>query len=321
MQAVVRTRYGSPDVLELRDIEVPTPKDNQVLIRVHAASVNPVDFHIMRGQPFFMRLMGFGLLKPKHRIIGLDLAGVVAAVGSGVSRFNVGDEVFGSGMGAFAEYACLNEMKLARKPKNVSFEQAAAVPIAAVTALQGLRDHGKVKSGDEVLVTGASGGVGSFAVQIAKAFGARVTGTCRTANVDLVQSLGADEVIDYTKQKFWERNQHYDVVIDNAPFYSLGKALRALKPGGDYIVVGWSPRNFLLQPLYTIPPWKKDGKKIGGLMAKITPEDLLALSDYLESGKIVPALGERFRLTEVAAAMRQMETGHTRGKLIIKITA
>jgi NADPH:quinone reductase-like Zn-dependent oxidoreductase len=240
MKAIFRTIYGSADILELREIDKPVPKDDELLLKVHAASVNPLDWHILRGKPFLVRLMGFGLLKPKHHILGADMAGRIEAIGKDVTLFKVGDEVFGSSMGGFAEYARIREDKLVLKPTAMTFEQAAAVPVAGITALQALRDHGRLQSGQHVLINGASGGVGTFAVQIAKALGAHVTGVCSGKNVEMVRSIGADHVIDYTKDDFWLNGQEYDLIVDNAAFYSIRKPLRGLKVTGIYVGVGGS---------------------------------------------------------------------------------
>src|SRR5438046_3578417 len=239
MKAVVYTDYGSPDVIQFRDIKKPVPNDNQVLIKVRAASINPLDWHFMEGTPYIVRALGVGLRKPKDPRLGVDMAGEVEAVGKNVTQFKPGDEVFGTGHGAaFAEYVCAGKTKLAMKPANLTFEQAAAVPIAGLTALQGLRDKGKVQPGQKVLINGASGGVGTFAVQIAKSFGADVTGVCSTRNLDMVRSLAADHVIDYTKEDFAKGDQHYDVILDNVPNHSLSECRRVLKPTGKYVMIG-----------------------------------------------------------------------------------
>src|SRR5713101_362869 len=242
MKAIVNTQYGSPDVLELKEVERPTPKDNEVLVKVHAASVNAAEWHLLRGKPFLMRLMGFGLLKPKHTILGAAMAGRVEAVGRNVKQFQPGDEIFGDltkcGWGAFAEYVCAREDALALKPVNVTFEEAAAVPLAAVTALQGLRAKGQIKLGQKVLIHGASGGVGTFAVQIAKAFGAGVTGVCSTRNVDMVRSIGADQVIDYTREDFTKSGQRYDLIFDNVSNHSFSERRRILNSNGICVLAG-----------------------------------------------------------------------------------
>ncbi len=244
MRAITRTRYGSPDVLRLEDVAKPTPNDNEVLVKISAASVNAGDWHILRGKPFLIRLMGFGLLKPKGKIIGADIAGRVEAVGKNVKQLHQGEEVFGDlakcGLGAFAEYACVPESALALKPGNISFEEAAAVPRVGVVALQALRDHGHIRAGQKVLVNGASGGVGTFAVQIAKSFGAEVTGVCSTRNLDKVRSLGADHVIDYTKEDFTKDGQQYDLILAANGYHPISDYKRSLKPNGTYVMSGGS---------------------------------------------------------------------------------
>jgi NADPH:quinone reductase-like Zn-dependent oxidoreductase len=321
LKAIVRTKYGSPDVLELREIDKPVPKDNQVIVRIHAASVNPLDWHILRGEPFLVRLMGFGLLKPKHQILGADMAGRIEAVGTDVIQFKAGDDVFGSGIGGFAEYASLREDKLVLKPVAMTFEQVAAVPVAGITALQALRDHGQLQSGQQVLINGASGGVGTFAVQIAKALGAEVTGVCSGKNLEMVRTIGADHVIDYTKEDFWRGGKKYDLIVDNAAFYSIRKPLRALKPTGVYVLVGGSTstasilQSLILNPLIS----RIEGKKIVSFMASINQADLAFLKELLETGKVVPVIDRKYSLSETPQAIRYVEEGHARGKVIISV--
>ena len=321
MKAIVRTEYGSPDVLELREIDKPAPTDNQVLVRVQAAAVNPLDWHVLRGEPFLVRLMGFGLLKPKHHILGADMAGRVEAVGKDVNQFKAGDEVFGSSMGGFAEYACVREDKLVLKPTAMTFEQAAAVPVAGITALQALRDHGRLQSGQQVLIHGASGGVGTFAVQIAKALGAQVTGVCSGQNVEMVRSIGADHVIDYTKEEFWRSGNKYDLIVDNAAFYSIRKPLRALKPTGIYVGVGGSSstasilQSLMLNPLTSMIK----ARKVVSFMANVKQSDLAFLKGLLEAGKIVPVIDRKYSLSETPQAIRYVEKGHARGKVVITV--
>ena len=321
MKAIVRLKYGSPDVLEMRDIDKPAPLDNQVLIKLHAASVNPIDWHVLRGKPFLVRLMGFGLLKPKHRILGADMAGRVEAVGSAVTLFKPGDEIFGSGMGGFAEYVCLRENQAVLKPSKTTFEQAAAVPVAGLTALQALRDHGRLREGQQVLINGASGGVGTFAVQIAKALGAHVTGVCSEKNVEMVRSIGADHVIDYTKEHYWMSGKQYDLIVDNAAFYSIGKPLKALKATGLYVIVGGSSSTagFLQSMLFNPIIAKLKGRKITSFIASINQTDLLFMKELLETGRIVPVIGKRYSLAETPQALRYVEAGHTQGKVLITI--
>ncbi len=321
MKAIVRTKYGSPDILELKDIVKPVPMDNQVLVKVYAASVNPLDWHILRGIPFLVRLMGFGLLRPKHQILGADISGLVEAVGANVTQFKVGDEVYGSGMGGFAEYTCVREDKLVLKPAAMTFEQAAAVPVAGLTALQGLRDHGQIQPGQKVLINGASGGVGTFAVQIAKALGAHVTGVCSGPNLEMVRSLGADNVIDYTKEEFWRSENEYDLIIDNAAFYSIRKTLRALKPTGIYVLIGGSSSTMsLLKSLIFNPLISRImGRKLVSFIASMNQPDLVVLKELLEAGKVVPVIDKKYSLSEVPQAIRYVEEGHTRGKVVITV--
>ena len=321
MKAIMRTKYGSPDVLELLEINKPVPMDNQVLVRVHAAAVNPLDWHILRGEPFLVRLMGFGLLKPKHQILGADMAGRVEAVGKNVIQFKSGDEVFGSSMGGFAEYACVCEDKLVLKPAAMTFEQAAAVPVAGITALQALRDHGRIQAGHYVLINGASGGVGTFAVQIAKALGAHVTGVCSGRNLEMVRSIGADQVIDYTKEEFWRSGKEYDLILDNAAFQSISKSLHALKATGVYVLVGGSSstasilRSLILNPLIS----KIKGRKVVSFMANVNQRDLAVLKELLEAGKVVPVIERKYSLSEVPQTIRYVEEGHTRGKVVVTV--
>ena len=319
MKAIVYTKYGSPDVLELKEVEKPTPKENEVLIKVRAASVNPLDWHYLRGKPLFMRLMGAGLLKPKNKILGVDIAGRVETVGRKVKQLQPGDEVFGGGefLGGFAEYVCVSENKLALKPANITFEEAAAVPIAAVTALQGLRDKGQIQQGQKVLINGAGGGVGTFAVQIAKSFGAEVTGVCSTSKVEIVRSIGADRVIDYTQEDFTKNGQRYNLIIDAAAYRSILDQKRALSPKGIYVMVGGSMAR-MFQVLF-LRPWisMTGSKKIGVMLANINKKDLVFMKELLEAGKVVPVIDRRYPLSEVAEAIRYLEEGHARGKVII----
>ena len=309
-------------MLELCELDRPVPKQNQVLVKVHAASVNPLDWHLLRGEPFLVRFMGFGLFKPKSQILGADIAGRVEAIGSNVTKFKVGDDVFGGGMGGFAEFACMREDKLVPKPAALSFDQAAAVPVAGLTALQALRDHGKIQSGQSVLINGASGGVGTFAVQIAKAYGARVTGVCSGRNVEMVRTIGADDVIDYTKEDFSKSGKKYDLILDNNAGRSMLKPLRALTPTGVYVFVGGSAflltilQDLALKPLLSI----KKGKRIASLMANVNHNDLATLSEWLIAGKIVPVIDRKYRLEEVPDAICYVEKGHARGKVIIEVS-
>jgi NADPH:quinone reductase-like Zn-dependent oxidoreductase len=320
MKAVVYAKYGSPDVLELKEIEKPTPKDDEVLVRVQAASLNALDWHVLRGKPFLVRFMGFGLLRPKKPILGADFAGRVEAVGRNVRRFQPGDEVFGSRLGGFAEYHAVREDALMSKPANLSFDEAAAVPVAAITALQGLRNEGHIESGKKVLIVGASGGVGTFAVQIAKSFGADVTAVCSTRNLDQARSLGADKVIDYTKEDLTQSAQRYDLILVVNGYHPLSTYKRALAPGGICVMIGGGS---LAQMLGGKLVWRLlsggGGKKLGGMMAKVTQEDLVFLKSLLEFGKIVPVVEKRYPLGQVPEAIRYLETGHARGKLVITV--
>jgi NADPH:quinone reductase-like Zn-dependent oxidoreductase len=321
MKAIFRDTYGSADILELREIDKPVPKDDELLLKVHAASVNPLDWHILRGEPFLVRLMGFGLLKPKHQILGADMAGRIEAVGKDVTQFKVGDEVFGSGMGGFAEYARIRESQAAAKPATMTFEQAAAVPVAGLTALQALRNQGQIQDGQHVLISGASGGVGTFAVQIAKALGAHVTGVCSEKNVEMVRSIGADHVIDYTKEDFWLSGKQYDLIIDNAAYYSIRKPLRALKTTGVYVGVGGSSSTAgVLQSLIFNPIIAKmNGRRVVSFMANVNQADLAFMKELLEAGKVKPVIERNYSLTETPQAIRHVEGGHTRGKVVISV--
>ncbi len=318
MKAIVYTKYGPPDVLELKEAEKPTPKEDEVLVKVHAASVNAADWHLLRGKPFLVRLMGFGLLKPKKKILGSDIAGLVEAVGRNVKQFQPGDEVLGMG-GGFAEYVCAREDALALKPTNISFEEAAAVPIAAVTALQGLRDKGQIQSGQKVLINGASGGVGTFAVQIAKSFGADVTGVCSTRNLDMVRSIGADQVVDYTKEDFTQNGQRYDLILAANGYHSILDYKRALSPKGTYVMTGGSMAQLFQAML--LGPWisMTGSKKMGNLMAKVNQKDLVFMKELLEAGKVKPVIDRRYPLSEVAEAVQYLEEGHAQGKVVITV--
>ena len=322
MKAIVYCEYGSPDVLKLEDIEKPTPGDDQVLVRVRAASVNPLDWHYIRGTPYFMRL-GAGLRKPKVTRLGVDFAGTVEAIGRSVKRFQPGDEVFGGRTGAFAEYVSVREDRaVVLKPANLTFEQAASVPIAAITALQALRDKGKIQPGQKVLINGASGGVGTFAVQIAKSFGAEVTGVCSTRNVDMVRSIGADQVIDYTKEDFTKSAQRYDLIIDNVGNRSLLECRRVLNPKGKYIMIG-GPTGRWIDPLprvlNALVLSRFVSQDIGMFLAELNREDLTILRDLMQAGKVKPVIDRQYRLSDVPEAIRYLEQGHARGKVVITV--
>ena len=325
MKAIIFTEYGSPDVLQLKDVDKPMPKDNEVLIKVHAASANPADWHIMRGAPFLARLE-FGLRKPKISRLGADVAGRVEAIGRNVTQFQGGDDVFGdifagSLTGSFAEYVCANEELLALKPANSSYEAAAAVPLAAITALQGLRDKGQIKPGQKVLINGASGGVGTFAVQIAKSFGTEVTGVCSTRNLDMVRSIGADHVIDYTKEDFTDNGQSYDLILDAVGNRSVSDLKRALSSNGICAVAGFTTLSRLFQVILLGAWVSKTGSKKIGLMetAKPNKKDLVFIKDLLEAGKVVPVIDRTYPLDEVPEAIRYLEEGHARGKVVITL--
>ena len=320
MKAIVYRCYGSPDVLKLEDVEKPTPADNEVLVKVHAASVNPYDWHFMRGSPYFMRLLA-GLGAPDDPSMGVDFSGTVEAAGSKVTRFKPGDEVFGGRGGAFAEYVAVPEDRaLALKPANMTFEQAASVPMAAITALQALRDNGKIEPGQKVLINGASGGVGTFAVQIAKSFGAEVTGVCSTRNVDMVRSIGADHVLDYTREDYTKSGQRYDLIIDNVGNHSLLANRRALNPDGIFVIVGGSGGDWLgplMRPISALMLSPFVGQEFGMLLAQMRQDDLATLGDLMRSGKMTPVIDRRYSLSEVPAAIQYSEEGHARGKIII----
>ena len=320
MKAIVYTKYGSPDVLQLKDVEKPTPRDNEVLIKIHAASVNAFDWHFLTADIFLIRLMGGGLLKPKDTRLGADIAGLVEAVGSKVTQFRPGDEVFGEIFhGGFAEYACAPESRLALKPANLSFEEAAAVPMAAVTALQGLRDEGQIKPGQRVLINGASGGVGTFAVQIAKSFGAEVTAVCSPRNLDQARSIGADHVIDYTREDFTQNGQQYDLILAANGYHSLSDYRRALTPQGIYVMAGGSTAQIFEAMLLGSWMSKTGGRKMSGVSAKIDQKDLVILKEFLEAGKIVPVIDRCYPLSEAAKALRYLGEEHARGKVVITV--
>jgi NADPH:quinone reductase-like Zn-dependent oxidoreductase len=325
MKAIVYYTKGSPDVLRCEEIEKPVPSDGQVLVRVRAASLNPADRHIMRGAPAIVRKI-FRLPSPTRENpgrTGRDVAGVVEAVGANVAQFKPGDEVFGNSAGACAEYVCGPEAKFVLKPDNVTFEEAAACPVAAFTALQGLRDKGHLQPGQRVLINGASGGVGTFAVQIAKSFGAHVTGVCSTRNLDLVRSIGADEVIDYTKQDFTETDKRYHQVFDCVWTHSLKASGRILEPGGTYVIVGGPVSKGMFRFLFRVAKAslasKFGSKKFLLFMANANNADLIVTRDLLASGKLKPIIDRRYPLEETPDAMRYLEEGHARGKVIITV--
>lgn len=321
MKAIVYRNYGSPDVLQCEEIERPIAGDDEVLIKVRAASVNPADWHVMRGAPYFVRLMT-GLRKPKITRLGGDVAGQVEAVGSNVTQFKPGDEVFGMCRGAFAEYACASESAVIMKPHNVTFEQAASVPLAAVVALQALRHKGQIRPGQKVLINGAAGGIGTFAVQIAKSFGAEVTGVCSARNVEMVRSIGADRVIDYTQEDFTKDGRRYDVILDSVGNHSLFACRRILNPKGIYIVNG-GPEGRWLGPLTrsikAVLLSRFVSQSLVMFLAKRSRADLITLQELLESGEVTPVIDRRYMLHEVPDAIRYLEEGHARGKVIITL--
>jgi NADPH:quinone reductase-like Zn-dependent oxidoreductase len=326
MKAIVQDAYGSTDVLELREIEQPVPTDNEVLVRVHAAGLHRGDWHVMTGLPYLIRVVvpSLGLRKPKVLVRGMDVAGRVEAIGKDVTRFQLGDAVFGWCDGSFAEYASAPEDQLAAKPANLSFEQAAAVPISGFAALQGLRDVGEVQPGQRVLVIGAAGGVGSFAVQLAKAFGAKVTGMATTSQLDVVRSLGADEVIDYTRQDVTDGTHHWDLILDTAGRRTLSQLRRALTPKGTLVIIGgegggrWMG-GFLRNLRAPVLSRFVVGQRLRMLASKERQEDLETLRELIEAGKLTPRIGQTYPLREVPEAMRALEAGHTRGKLVITV--
>jgi NADPH:quinone reductase-like Zn-dependent oxidoreductase len=323
MKAIVYRCYGNSDVLKLEEIAKPVPADDRVLVKVHAASVNPLDWHYMQGKPYVMRAAA-GVGKPDSILMGADFAGTVESVGKNVTRFKPGDEVFGDRDGAFGEYVSAREKgAIAAKPSNMSMEQAAAVPIAGLTALQALRDKGKVQAGQKVLINGASGGVGTFAVQIAKTYGADVTGVCSTRNVEMVKSIGADHVIDYTKEDFTHGAPRYDLIIDNVGSHTLAEYRRVLTPNGALVIVGGPSGNSWLGPLttllkaYIVSPFVK--QKMLFMLAQANQDDLNVLRDLMQDGKLTPVIDRRYPLAETAQAISYLEQGHAKGKVIITL--
>jgi len=324
MKAILHCEYGGPEVLKVEEVEKPVPNDNQLLVKVRAASVNPLDLTI-RG-PLLLRPL-FGLRKPKDTRLGVDYAGTVEAVGKNVTQFKPGDEVFGGRDGALAEYVCvLADRAVVLKPANMTFEQAAAVPVAAITALQGLRDKGKIQAGQKVLVNGASGGVGTFAVQIAKSFGTEVTGVCSTRNVDLVRSIGADHVIDYTKEDFTKTDQRYDLIFDLVGNHSFSERRRILNPSGICVMAGIGGAGWhdgmamrLAGELNAYVASRFVSQKFVAYIATLTKADLTILADLMQSGKVIPVIDRTYKLSEVSAALGYLEEGHARGKVVITV--
>ena len=322
MKAIVYTKYGTPDVLHLKEVEKPAPKENEVLVKVQATSVNAADWHLLTADIFLVRL-NMGLLKPKTTIIGCDIAGQVEAVGRDVRQFKPGDAVFGDtfghNFGGFAEYVTAAESDLALKPVNLSFEQAAAVPLAAKTALQGLSDLGQIQAGQKVLINGASGGVGTFAVQIAKYFGAEVTAVCSTRNLDMARTLGANHVIDYAKEDFTRNGQQYDLILAANGYHPISDYKRALSPKGIYVMTGGFLAQLFEVMLQGSRMSKRDGQQYKTLTLKPNPKDLPLLKELLETGKVVPVIDKRYSLSEVPEALRYFGEGHARGKIVITV--
>jgi NADPH:quinone reductase-like Zn-dependent oxidoreductase len=323
MKAIINNKYGSPDDLELQEIGKPVIDADGVLVRVRAASVNPLDWHYMRGQPYFARIAGMGLRRPKDIMRGVDVAGVVEAVGENVTRFQPGDEVFGSCDGAFAEYVVGKEKNIVPKPADLTFEQAATIPVAGCTALQALRDKGQLQPGQKVLINGAAGGVGTFAVQIAKALGGEVTGVCSTRNVDLVRSIGADQVVDYSREDFTRSGQRYDLIVDAVGNRSLSALRRALAPKGTLELIGGGEGGKLLGPipllLRALLVTRFVGQRMLSFLAKIRQEDLITLKEMIEAGKVTPVIDRTYPLSEAPEAIRYLEAGHARGKVVITV--
>ncbi|MFD3695329.1 NAD(P)-dependent alcohol dehydrogenase [Streptomyces sp. NPDC058646] len=323
MRAVVQDVYGPPEVLRLEEVDRPVPGKGEVLVRVHAAAVDQGVWHLMEGRPYAVRAAGFGLRAPKARVRGMDLAGRVEAVGPGAGRFRPGDEVYGEGKGSFAEYAVAKESRLAPKPRNLDFDAAAALPVSACSALNALRDAGGVRAGQSVLVIGASGGVGSYAVQLAKAFGARVTGVCSTAKADLARSLGADEVVDYTREDPVDGRRRYDLILDIAGNRPLGALRRALTPRGTLVIVGgegggrWIGGNDRQLRALLLSPFV--GQRLRPLASVVRHGDLEVLTGLVEAGSVTPAIGRTYPLDGVPDAIRHLRAGHARGKLVIRV--
>jgi NADPH:quinone reductase-like Zn-dependent oxidoreductase len=324
MKAIICTKYGSPDVLQLQEVAKPALQDDEVLIKIHAASINARDWRFMRAKPFFIRLMPGGFLQPKNKILGGDVAGRVEAVGSNVKQFKPGDDVFGylpssTGRGTFAEYVCTNQNAITLKPVNLTFEQASAVPVAALTALQGLRDRGNIQAGQKVLINGASGGVGTFALEIAKAFGADVTAVCSTRNFEMVRSLGADHVIDYTREDFTRNGQQYDLILAVNGYHPISDYLRALDPEGAYVVAGGSMFQ-LIQAASSRNRISKTGEqKISVASLVQSQKDLIFMKELVESGKVIPVIDGCYPLSKIAEAFWYFEKEHAKGKVVITV--
>jgi NADPH:quinone reductase-like Zn-dependent oxidoreductase len=317
MKAIMYEKYGSPDVLRLKDVERPTPEDDEVLVKIHAASVNAYDWHFLTADIFLIRFMGGGLLKPKDSRLGTDVAGRIETVGRDIRQFQPGDEVFGMVKGGFAEYACAPESSLALKPINTPFDQAAAIPMAAITALQGLRDEGQIQAGQKVLINGASGGVGTFAVQIAKSFSAEVTAVCSTRNLDQARSIGADHVIDYTKEDFTKKEQQYDLVFAANGYHSLRAYKRTLTPQGIYVMAGGTMVQIFQSMLLGSIMSEAGGRKMRSVNAKRSQSDLVFIKELYEAGRVTSVIDRRYPLSDAAEALRYLGEGHARGKIVI----
>jgi NADPH:quinone reductase-like Zn-dependent oxidoreductase len=323
MKAIIQENYGSAEVLELRDVEKPRPGDDELLLRVHAAGLDPGVWHLMTGLPYLVRLMGFGLRKPKIRIRGMDVAGTVEVAGRNVTQLKEGDQVYGTCDGSFAEYVCAKAERLAPKPANLSFEQAAAVPVSGMTALHGLRDAGKLQPEQKVLIIGAAGGVGTYAVQLAKAFGGVVTGVCSTSKAELVRAIGADEVIDYTLEDFTEGTRRFDLILDTAGRRPLSHLRRALAPQGTLVIVGGEGGDRWLggfqRQIFAPVSALFTEQKLMGLISKERQQDLLTLKGLIEAGKLKPVIDRTFPLSEAREAIRYLEQGHARGKVVLTV--
>ena len=323
MRAIIHETYGSADVLRLEDVDRPEIADDEVLVRVHAAGVDRGTWHVLTGLPYPIRLAGYGLRAPKNPVLGMDLAGVVEAVGSGVSRFGSGDEVFGLGKGSYAEYAPALERKLAPKPANLGFEQAAVVAASGLPALQGLRDHGRLRPGQSALIIGASGGVGTYAVQLAKAFGAEVTGVCSTAKVDMVRSIGADHVLDYTRADFAQGERRYDMILDIGGNASLSRLRRALAPTGTLVIAGGETGGRWLggtdRQLRALVLSRFVSQRLGTFISRENHDDLIVLKELIEAGRVTPVIDRSYPLSEVPEAIRHLEQGRARGKVVITV--
>jgi NADPH:quinone reductase-like Zn-dependent oxidoreductase len=319
MKAILYEKYGSPDVIQLKDIEKPAPQDDEILIKIHAASLNAYDWHFLTADIFLIRLMGGGLLKPKNTRLGADVAGRIETIGRNIKQFQPGDEVFGMVKGSFAEYTCAPESALWLKPVNASFDEAAAIPMAAITALQGLRDDGQIQAGQRVLIYGASGGVGTFAVQIAKLFGAEVTAVCSTRNLEQARSIGADHAIDYTKEDFTKNGQQYDLILAVNGYRSLSAYKRALTPRGIYVMAGGSMAQIFQSMLMGSMMSETGGRKMTGVSAKPSQNDLVYIKELFEAGKVKSVIERRYPLSEAAEALRYLGEGHARGKIVITL--